>query len=151
MTEIFVVNAIPITPAMLEIARRVIWFEPPEKAIRDPVQFKAYAMTYAVHEDMRVIRQFVSDDDLRDALDHAPPGIIDPRSWGLLELQNGPVSRAATAPAEVRAQLMTAGAAALSAPVMSQSNPCSSCAGVGGQPRITRSTGMTFETAPTHA
>src|SRR5256885_16419616 len=66
---------------MLEIARRVIWFEPPEKALLDPVQFMAYAMTYAVHEDMRVIRQFVSDDDLRDALDHAPPGIIDPRSW----------------------------------------------------------------------
>src|SRR5204863_10099217 len=81
MTEIFVVNAIPITPAMLEIARRVIWFEPPEKALRDPVQFMAYAMTYAVHEDMRVIRQLVSDDDLRDALYHAPPGIIDPRSW----------------------------------------------------------------------
>ena len=74
-------NAIPITPAMLEIARRVIWFEPPEKALLDPVQFMAYAMTYAVHEDMRVIRQFVSDDDLREALDCAPPGIIDPRSW----------------------------------------------------------------------
>ena len=74
-------NAIPITPTMLEIARRVIWFEPPEKALADPVQFMAYAMTYAVHEDMRVIRQFVSDDDLREALDCAPPGIIDPRSW----------------------------------------------------------------------
>jgi hypothetical protein len=23
----------------------------------------------------------VSDDDFREALDHAPPGIIDPRSW----------------------------------------------------------------------
>jgi hypothetical protein len=45
----------------LEIARRVIWFEPPEKALADPVQFMAYAMTYAVHEDMRLIRQFVSD------------------------------------------------------------------------------------------
>src|SRR5438046_10621822 len=80
MTEIFVVNAIPITPAMLEIARRAIWFEPPERALRDPVQFMAYAMTYAVHEDIRVIRQFVSHSDLRDALDHAPPAIIDARS-----------------------------------------------------------------------
>jgi hypothetical protein len=41
----------------------------------------AYAMTYARHEDMRVIRQYVSDDDFREALDRAPPGIIDPRSW----------------------------------------------------------------------
>lgn len=30
---------------------------------------------------MKVIRQYVSDDDFREALDRAPPGIIDPRSW----------------------------------------------------------------------
>ena len=41
----------------------------------------AYAMRYALPEDMRFIRKYVSDDDFRDALDHAPPGIIDPRSW----------------------------------------------------------------------
>src|SRR5579872_1250722 len=41
----------------------------------------AYAMTYATPEDMRAIRKHVSDDDFREALDHAPPGIIDPRSW----------------------------------------------------------------------
>ena len=40
-----------------------------------------YAMTYALPEDMRLIRQYVTDDDFREALDHAPPGIIDPRSW----------------------------------------------------------------------
>src|SRR5450759_1890070 len=33
----------------------------------------------------------------------------------------------------------------------SKSNPCSRSIGVGGQPGITRSTGITFETAPTHA
>jgi len=38
-------------------------------------------MTYALPEDMRVIRQYVSDEDFREALDHAPAGIIDPRSW----------------------------------------------------------------------
>src|SRR5438132_4582557 len=59
----------------------IFWFEPPEKALADPVQFMAYALTYAVHEDMRIIRRYLSDDDLREALDCAPPGIIDPRSW----------------------------------------------------------------------
>jgi hypothetical protein len=72
---------IPVTPLTLDIARRIIWFEPPEQALADPVRFLAYAMTHARHEDMRVIRQYVSDDDMRDALDNAPPGIIDPRSW----------------------------------------------------------------------
>jgi hypothetical protein len=74
-------KAIPITPLTLDLARRIIWFEPPDRALADPIRFMAYAMTYARHEDMRVIRRYVSDDDMREALDHAPPGIIDPRSW----------------------------------------------------------------------
>jgi len=66
---------------MLDLARRIIWFEPPEQALADPIRFLAYAMTYAQPEDMREIRRHVSDDDFREALDRAPPGIIDPRSW----------------------------------------------------------------------
>jgi hypothetical protein len=72
---------IPAIPRTLAIAPRIIWFEPPERALADPIRFMAYAMTYARHEDMRVIREYVSDDDFREALDRAPPGIIDPRSW----------------------------------------------------------------------
>ena len=45
------------------------------------VRFMAYAMAYATHADMKVLRHYVSDDDFREALDKAPPGIIDPRSW----------------------------------------------------------------------
>jgi hypothetical protein len=75
------VKPIPITPKTLAVARNIIWFESPEKALADPVRLVAYAMTYALPEDMRLIRQYVSDDDFREALDHAPAGIIDPRSW----------------------------------------------------------------------
>jgi hypothetical protein len=59
----------------------VLRFEPPERALADPLRFMAYAMTYARHEDMKLIREYVSDDEFREALDRAPPGIIDPRSW----------------------------------------------------------------------
>jgi hypothetical protein len=52
---------------------------PPERALADPVRFMAYAMTYARHEDMRVIREYVSDADFHEAFDRAPPGIIDRR------------------------------------------------------------------------
>ena len=72
---------IPLNDETAQVARRVIWFEPPEKALADPVRFMAYAMAYARHEDMKIIRRYVSDADFREALDHAPPGIIDPRSW----------------------------------------------------------------------
>jgi hypothetical protein len=41
----------------------------------------AYAMTYGTHEDMRTLRPYLGDDGLREALDRAPPGILDARSW----------------------------------------------------------------------
>ena len=74
-------RAIPLTPETEAVARRIIWFEEPEKALSDPPRFLAYAMTYATHEDLRVIRRYVTDDEFQEALDQAPAGIIDPRSW----------------------------------------------------------------------
>jgi hypothetical protein len=72
---------IPLTAETKAIARRIIWFESPAQALADPVRFMAYAMASATHEDMRVLRHHISDEDFREALDKAPPGIIDPRSW----------------------------------------------------------------------
>jgi len=74
-------KTIPLTPETEAIARRIIWFEEPEQALSDPVRFMAYAMTYATHEDMSAIRRYVADEDFQEALDNAPPGIIDGRSW----------------------------------------------------------------------
>ena len=74
-------NPIPLNEETANIATQIIWFEPPSQALSDPVRFMAYAMTYAMHEEMRVLRRYVSDDDFREALDHAPPGIVDARSW----------------------------------------------------------------------
>jgi hypothetical protein len=74
-------KTIPLTPDTEALARRLIWFEPPSEALSDTFRFVAYAFARATHEDMTVLRKFLGDDDLREALDHAPPGIIDPRSW----------------------------------------------------------------------
>ena len=72
---------IPPTSAILDLAPRIIWFESPHEALAEPIRFLAYAMTYARHEDMSEIRKHISDADLLEALEFAPPGIIDPRSW----------------------------------------------------------------------
>jgi hypothetical protein len=74
-------KTIPLTPQTRALATRLVWFEPAEEALADPIRFMAYAFARATHEDMKILRCFVTDDDLREALDHAPPGIIDPRSW----------------------------------------------------------------------
>jgi hypothetical protein len=75
------VKPIPLNPETEAVARRVVWFEEPAEALADPIRFMAYAMKHAVHDDMKVLRRYVSDEDFREALDKAPPGIIDPRSW----------------------------------------------------------------------
>lgn len=80
---------IAITPETLDAARQIIWFEEPEEALADPIRFMAYAMTYAAPKAMQVIRGYVSDDGIRQALDVAPPGIIDPRSWAYWKLRVG--------------------------------------------------------------
>ena len=74
-------KSVPLNEETAAVAARVIWFEPPAKALSDPVRLMAYAMTHATHQEMRILRRYVSDDDFREALDRAPPGIIDPRSW----------------------------------------------------------------------
>jgi hypothetical protein len=82
-------SPIPLTPEIEAVARRIIWFEEPARAVQDPVRFMAYAMAYAAHEDMKVIRKYVSDVDFYEALDRAPAGIIDARSWAYWNLKMG--------------------------------------------------------------
>ena len=80
---------IPLSHETEAVSRRVIWFEEPAEALSDPVRFMAYAMAYATHVDMNVLRRYVSDGDFRAALDGAPPGIIDPRSWSYWNAKMG--------------------------------------------------------------
>ena len=80
---------IPLNAETTAIARRLVWFEAPKQALADPVRFMAYAMASATHEDMKALRRYVSDDDFREALEHAPPGIIDRRSWAYWNLKMG--------------------------------------------------------------
>jgi hypothetical protein len=74
-------RSIPLNSETETVARRIVWFESPEEALADPVRFLAYAMARATHEEMKVIRRYVDDPDFLEALDKAPPGIIDRRSW----------------------------------------------------------------------
>jgi hypothetical protein len=81
--------SLPLTQEMRQVAARIIWFEPAEKALGDAPRFIAYAMRYATHDDMKRIRAHVSDDEFRAAIDAAPPGIVDPRSWAYWNLLLG--------------------------------------------------------------
>ena len=82
-------NALPLTEELQALAQRLVWFEAPEEALSDAVRFMAYAFERATHADMRVLRRYVSDAEMREALDAAPPGIIQPRSWAYWNAKMG--------------------------------------------------------------
>jgi hypothetical protein len=72
---------LPHTPAFLNAARRIVWFKAPEVALDDPIKLMAYAMKHATDTDMKLLPDHISADGLREAIDQAPPGTIDARSW----------------------------------------------------------------------
>jgi hypothetical protein len=66
-----------------------MWFEPPERALADPVRFMAYLLTYGTHEEISAVRRHLGPHDLREALDCAPPGIFDEQSWAYWNVMVG--------------------------------------------------------------
>jgi hypothetical protein len=74
-------RALPNTPALLAVAKRVVWFKEPLDALNEPMHFLAHAMTYGTIEDLEVIGKIVDDAAYESVLDAALPGIFDRRSW----------------------------------------------------------------------
>lgn len=80
---------LPLTSDLERVARRCVWFQESAEALSDPVHFIAHVLTFGTHEDVKVLRRHMTDDELRAALDDAPPGIFDPRSWAYWNLMLG--------------------------------------------------------------
>jgi hypothetical protein len=77
------------TPELRRAAERCVWYEPPERAVRNPANLVAHILTFGGIEDVNALRAQYSDDDLREALDAAPPGVFDARSWAYWNLVVG--------------------------------------------------------------
>ena len=80
---------IPLNDETSRLAERLVWCEPAAEALTDPIRFMAYAFARATHEDMKLLHTYLDDDDFKEALASAPPGIIDPRSWSYWHVRLG--------------------------------------------------------------
>ena len=80
---------IPAAPELLATARRVVWFKPPEDALRNPTLFLNHLMVWGTLEDLRVALDHYTEDDLRRALAQPIPGVFDARSWAYWHLRLG--------------------------------------------------------------
>jgi hypothetical protein len=72
---------ITLSEALCSVARRLVWFKSPEDALADPYLFLGHVMTFGTIEDVRIVKASLGIDAFREALEHMPPGIMDPKSW----------------------------------------------------------------------
>jgi hypothetical protein len=69
-----------------EIAARYVWWQPPDVTLAYVNHFLCQVMTLGTSDDVRTVRRVMGDRALMDALEHAPPGIMDPKSWNYWHL-----------------------------------------------------------------
>ena len=74
-------SSIPPTPELLRIARRLIWWMPPQQALEYPARFIAQVMTLGTWDDVEQVRTAVGEGCLRAVLQEPPAGVFDPPSW----------------------------------------------------------------------
>lgn len=82
-------KTLPITAELEAVARNTVWFKPPADAIADVIHFVAHVLTYGTFEDVAILRRYLSEAELKEAIENSPAGVFDARSWGYWNLKIG--------------------------------------------------------------
>jgi hypothetical protein len=69
------------------VAKRVVWFKPPEETLNEPKLFLSHLMTYGTLRDIVIAMKFYSDEDFDRVLADPPSGVFDNRSWNYWNLR----------------------------------------------------------------
>jgi hypothetical protein len=64
-----------------EIARRLIWWSPPEVALKNKTRFIAQVMIYGDLEDTKTLWKKFNRQELLSVLKNPPPGVFTPHAW----------------------------------------------------------------------
>ena len=71
------------------MARKYVWWQPPERTLEDRRPFLAQMMTLGTAADMRWLLSRVPTSELRRVLRDPPIGIFNRRSWNFWHLRLG--------------------------------------------------------------
>lgn len=71
------------------MARKYVWWQPPERTLADRPLFLAQMMNVGTADDIRWLLSLVSNSELREVLRDPPIGIFNPRSWNFWHLRLG--------------------------------------------------------------
>ena len=80
MTNNIFLMALP-DPQLEDIAREVVWWEPPEVTLSDQNDFLCRVMARGSWRNVRHVEEVFGEEALREALRHSRPGVMDPASW----------------------------------------------------------------------
>jgi len=69
------------SPALLSIARRLVWWLSPEEALSQRSLLVAQLMTLGTWDDVEAARAALGEKALRETLNDPPTGIFDAPSW----------------------------------------------------------------------
>jgi len=71
----------PYPPELLRVARKVVWYEAPERTLEDIPVFLAHLMVYGSRHDVELVKEYVSPEEFRQALENAPAGVFTQDAW----------------------------------------------------------------------
>lgn len=71
------------------IARKYVWWQPPQRTLADRRLFLAQVMTFGTVTDIRWLLSRISTSELRRVLRDPPVGIFNGRSWNFWHLRLG--------------------------------------------------------------
>lgn len=67
--------------ALKPLARKYLWWQSTDEALRAPERMIAQVMDIGDHVDVEALAANIGDERLREVLHHAQPGQFRPRSW----------------------------------------------------------------------
>lgn len=70
-----------------QVAKRVVWFKPPEETLKEPTLFLAHLMMYGTLADVGIAMQYYSDEDFDAVLSDPPAGVFDLNAWNYWNLR----------------------------------------------------------------
>ena len=68
-------------PQLRNIAREVVWWEPPEVTLADQDDFLCRVMALGTWDDVQHVEKMFGAGAFRKALHGAKPGVFDPACW----------------------------------------------------------------------
>lgn len=73
--------AVPYPEELLRVARKVVWYDKPERTLADLNTFLAHLMVYGSTSDIAVAERHVPAEEFRRVLENAPAGVFSQDVW----------------------------------------------------------------------